>query len=717
MTIDLRLIADGGLAAEVDPNARLTATATTLTCTGMTTNETEYWTIDYGASYFTGTYYLEGEINATSYTGTATKRFNLGFGDALGGFAAVANQAGMSWNMSASATTCTPVAALYQTSVSSSAASSTTNLATATLFYYKVGVYSSLGQYGGVNIQVFSDSGYATQVAQKTVVRTESHDYRYLYAAQSYASGGSADSISVTNASITLFQPAASINLTTGVETDTGTGRLVVYADCIVATALNIANSETAKHVAIDEGAEFFADYKVSGVLNLTAFASGAVGQMFDILAVTDAAADAGLANYLQGISIYWATATTFKPYIHQAVGGSDSFSTVGPTLNTNQPYSFVLERSGTTLTLKVWNDLVLTNFAGASQVGSTLTWTGRATTTYRYLMPVASYLNGATSRSSTFTLGGVKRQGTGLQSGSHTAAGGIVLGGTATYTKGKVYTATGGIIAGGSAAIARTAGRIATGGFVLGGNSAFVANGAVTAAHTASGGFILGGTAVVGSSRSHVSTGGFILGGSSAYSFNLQANVQEIVFELYDSNGAALTGKTISLALRTTPGSKLMDWNDLTFKLSGWGSSTTAMSEIDSVTVALQGKYKKEIDINTFTDGRYQAFMTYTYTESGVTKYIRGSLEFLVDDGQLVDEYTATNSHTIVLATDTLEASMTRVSAAITNKHVLNPADGTVNVYDDAGALLYSGLAYSDAAGTVLYDGTAAVHHTTRLT
>lgn len=51
-------------------------------------------------------------------------------------------------------------------------------------------------------------------------------------------------------------------------------------------------------------------------------------------------------------------------------------------------------------------------------------------------------------------------------------------------------------------------------------------------------------------------------------------------------------------------------------------------------------------------------------------------------------------------------------------NKHILNPADGTVKIYDDDGTtLLYSGLAYSDAAGTVLYNGTAAVHHTTRLT
>lgn len=50
-------------------------------------------------------------------------------------------------------------------------------------------------------------------------------------------------------------------------------------------------------------------------------------------------------------------------------------------------------------------------------------------------------------------------------------------------------------------------------------------------------------------------------------------------------------------------------------------------------------------------------------------------------------------------------------------NKHVLSPIDGTIKIYDDdSTTLLYSGLAYSDAAGTVLYDGTAPVHHTTRL-
>ena len=542
------------------------------------------------------------------------------------------------------------------------------------------------------------------------LARTASAAYDEFYSAASYNTGVNTYVSALVENITTPVAEVAGLDLTVFTETDLSAD-ITVFANCISISTM-AANIDAYVYKGGGAGA-YAGNYILQGVVNVTAMSStgAAMGCLM-------------LSNTVQGSN---GTADLHAVIVNYSSPGNYRIKL--------REYSGAVYDSGYTITniafsaptwIKVWRDtsvgtygtLYLATYSDPAysvQVGVTVSLTLHENIDFQYLVAASSF-NSGSANTITGTVGGVTA-GVASQSSSHTATGGLVLGGISAYTKGKVYTATGGIIAGGSAAIARTAGYIAAGGFVLGGDSAFVANGAVTAAHTATGGFILGGTAVVGSSRSHVSTGGFILGGSSAYSFNLQANVQEIVFELYDSNGAALTGKTISLALRTTPGSFLMDWNDLTFKASGWGSSTTSMSEIDSATVAMQGKYKKEVDINLFADGRYQAFMTYTYTESGVTKYIRGSLEFLVDDGQLVDEYTATNSHAIVLATDTLEASMARVSAAITNKHVLNPADGTVNVYDDAGALLYSGLAYSDAAGTVLYDGTAAVHHTTRLT
>lgn len=407
MTIDQRLIADGGLFTEVDPNSRLSSTgATNGTFTGIANNETAYRYIDYTAGYFQKQFVAKGKFN---FSATGTGRLCFSFSNGLSHFNDVTSAVGAQIYGNT-----TNLSFVVTERNASTNYNSTANLviSQSTLHYYQFGRYSSLGAKGGLVLQVFSDSTLETLLswALKVITQTD-NNYQYYHDIQTnnFADSGTATGI---HDNITLSVPAAGIDLTTGVETDTGTGRLVVYADCIVATALNIANSETAKHVAIDEGADFFGDYTVSGVLNITAFVSTVVSKRFNILSVTDAAADALLANDLQGISIEDAGASTYKPYIHQAASGTDTFSTAGPTLNLNQPYSFTLNRSGTTLTMKVWNDLVLTNFAGTSQVGSDVTWTGRATTTYRYLMPVASTLNGVTSRSSTFTLGGVKVQG-----------------------------------------------------------------------------------------------------------------------------------------------------------------------------------------------------------------------------------------------------------------------------------------------------------------
>ena len=132
---------------------------------------------------------------------------------------------------------------------------------------------------------------------------------------------------------------------------------------------------------------------------------------MFAVACVTNAADDALVASALQGVDIDYATSTTYKPYIQQNIGGTPAYSTAGPTLNTNQVYSATQERSGTTLTLKIWNDPVeaLIDGVGSSQVGATVTWSGCETTPYRHLMAVASTNHGATSRSSTFTVGGFR--------------------------------------------------------------------------------------------------------------------------------------------------------------------------------------------------------------------------------------------------------------------------------------------------------------------
>lgn len=618
---------------ETDATNRLSETASTITFTALPRNETVCLAKDFGAGYFATNSYLEGTVNISALSATLGKSFSSTFSNDPATYTSYAGfyiASGDTSNLN-----------IYAYTNAGNVLSSYTG-ALNTNYTYRTGVLSSLSQYGAAFVQIFSG---ATCLGAAVAPRSAQDTYQYYTPVKS-TNVGTAGTITgtISNVTLTQTQGSAGIDLTTGVETDTGTGRLVVYADCIVATALNVDNSETAKHVAIDEGAGFFDEYTVSDVLNITAFGgTGTLMQYFEILTVCDAAASSEALNDSQGIAVYWVSATTYKLYIHQMIGGASTFSTAGPTLNTNQPYSFTLSRSGTALTMKVWNDLVLTNFAGTSQVGSTVTWTGRAATTYRYLLPVTSYLNGTTSRSSTFTLGGVQRTG-GSQSASYTSDGGFRIGGSATNSRAAYATSSGGIRLGGSATHSRSTAYIATGGFIIGGSADFSANGAQSVSYTSSGGFIIGGTAANSRSSSHTGSGGFRLGGSAAYSFTLQTNVQEIVFELYDSTGAPITGATtLTCKLRTTPGAQIYDWSDDTFKSSGWTTISADLNEIDATN--LPGVYKKEIDVSNFADGRYQVFIAYSATQSQ-----HGSIEFLVDDGQMVDEYTATNTHTALI-------------------------------------------------------------------
>jgi hypothetical protein len=62
-------------------------------------------------------------------------------------------------------------------------------------------------------------------------------------------------------------------------------------------------------------------------------------------------------------------------------------------------------------------------------------------------------------------------------------------------------------------------------------------------------------------------------------------------------------------------------------------------------------------------------------------------------------------------------DPGLLRVVHRWTNRVDLDASDGSVTVYDDAGVAEFTGLAYSDVAQTVLYNGTAPVVSVTRLT
>jgi hypothetical protein len=310
-------------------------------------------------------------------------------------------------------------------------------------------------------------------------------------------------------------------------------------------------------------------------------------------------------------------------------------------------------------------------------QVGSTISLALQENVDYRYSYAVQSSGTGSTS-SATFTLGGFLPLGV-TQSVSVTSSGGFVLGGTSITSRGSYKTGSGGLVLGGTSATSRSSSYIvASGGFVIGGTSAVSYNGNVSASYTGSGGFVLGGTSLVSRSSSVTGRGGLVLGGSSPYSFTLATNVQEIVYELYDSTGTPITGATtLTCLIRTTPGPNIYDWADGIFKPSGWTSISTALIEIDSVN--LPGIYKKEIDVSLFESKRYQVFIKYTATQSQ-----HGSVEFLVRNGQIVDEYTATSTAANYTAIGLLPNASDNATAVLTAA-TTTPISANVKKMNDA--------------------------------
>ena len=100
----------------------------------------------------------------------------------------------------------------------------------------------------------------------------------------------------------------------------------------------------------------------------------------------------------------------------------------------------------------------------------------------------------------------------------------------------------------------------------------------------------------------------------------------------LIDANGALLTGKASSTALkiRRVADGFLLDWNDLTFKGSAWITPSTLLIEVDSVNFA--GFYKKAVTITAWNDGFYQALVHFddatTVLNYSGEKYVQGGQE-----------------------------------------------------------------------------------------
>ena len=105
-----------------------------------------------------------------------------------------------------------------------------------------------------------------------------------------------------------------------------------------------------------------------------------------------------------------------------------------------------------------------------------------------------------------------------------------------------------------------------------------------------------------------------------------------EISVVCANASGALITGAAASTALkiRRVSDGYLLDWDDLTFKVSGWGHNSTALLEVDATN--FPGEYRKAVVITAWIDGFYQAMVHFddatTVLNFSGEKYIQGGRE-----------------------------------------------------------------------------------------
>ena len=111
-----------------------------------------------------------------------------------------------------------------------------------------------------------------------------------------------------------------------------------------------------------------------------------------------------------------------------------------------------------------------------------------------------------------------------------------------------------------------------------------------------------------------------------------------EIIVGFFDDSNDPITGGAASttIKLRRVTDGYLFDFDDSTFKASGWTTVADALAEVDATNLA--GYYKKVITISGFNDGNYQVFVSYS---DAVTR--NGDLEVIIKDGEIINEIVST--------------------------------------------------------------------------
>jgi hypothetical protein len=732
---------------KVDPSAFIAepAIADRTTVTAMTANVLTYLYKDFGANYFSNSFSALATMQVTASTGTAGAReMQLAWSQNLGAYGTDVNSLIAREYVPAAGTTVVLYAYKLESSAGVSVAPSTSGVK-ATIYYIRTGLYSSLGKFGGFIAQAFTDAGRTALLSNALTVRTANAAYRYFYAMRSENTGG-ADTISGYNELITLSNLADGLNLTAF----TAVG-IASYADVVAnCTTITALPNNIAAYRSKNYGAGGIADFTASGAFVPSAISSSTNGVNYATLtSVCDSAAE--FTTIANGIGIRLqstGTAATVKLALVEKVAGTEYLSTFSGNLPTARQVFTNLDRTGTALTLKLYNDPDL-----LSQIGTTLTLTAHNSTLMQYLFDVQSGGPGGTGQTSGFTIGGV------------TLANRLVV--VASRSDADAFT---GVLTKISTPVAsRSDADTFTG--VLTKISTPVASRADADTFTAVSLYATGTTPVASRSDADAFTGvltkistpvasrsdadvftaiatkiGFgvsVLSRSDADVFTGIATstngfVQQITWRLINSSNAPVTGAAPTISWERNADGYFYDFNDSTFKASAWVTIAGVMTAVNATVVP--GAYRKNLSTYQL-NGTYTLYPKYTGATAADNDY-GIPIELIIADGIVVNYHLL--APTVQEIRADLDASSSRlagipvlqasvnalpttpaptaaqITSAVwanpdavkmrkiaTNKKITDPITGIMTVYeDDSAAVAFTAQLWEDAAGTIKYRG-----------
>lgn len=178
------------ISTAVDPNSRVTETsASRIDFTGITRNESAYNYWNKGANFYAGNFKFDVDVNATSGHTSLAIAYAIGLSNSINDFKTILSASGNVQCIEIQIGTSSFNLAVAEYSGGTRYASSHTGLSLSTTYYLTLRRDESVGTYGTLYMDIYSDSARTSLIVTKSLTLHANIDFQYLYGFNTYNDG------------------------------------------------------------------------------------------------------------------------------------------------------------------------------------------------------------------------------------------------------------------------------------------------------------------------------------------------------------------------------------------------------------------------------------------------------------------------------------------------------------------------------------------------